>query len=110
MAGPPRTGTLAWRATQQMVRDLLNLIRRSSKDTIYESIMRGGGEPFGAPYEFGPSSLTAQIARKLKQRGFFTFETLERERPKPGNKFTRYGSAPYKGQYRIKLKPRPKKK
>ena len=100
MALLAKTGTLAWRATQKMVRDLLAALRRSSRETIYESMMRGGGEPFGAPYEVGASSLTVQIVRKLKQRGFFTFETLEKEIPKPGNKFTRYGSAPFKGNYR----------
>ena len=36
-------------------------IKRESGDLIYESIMRGGGEPFGAPFEFGTQSLTRKI-------------------------------------------------
>lgn len=98
---------MAWRATQKMVREILARLRRSSNDAIYESMMRGGGEPFGLPYNYGVSSLTIAVVRKLKQKGFFSFETLERERPKPPNKFTRYGAAPFKGNYRTPRK-RPK--
>ena len=74
--------------------------QRSSHDLIYETVMRGGGEPFGEPFAAGTSSLTQKIVKLFKQRGFFRFETLEKPRPKRWkNKFTRYGAAPYRGDY-----------
>lgn len=82
---------------------------RASRDRVYESVMRGGGEPFGEPFTFGLSSLTAWAVRKIKQRGFFGFETLERPDPEArlhGNKFTRYGAAPFRGEHVNKRKPR----
>ena len=81
-------------------------IKRKSSDLIYESIMRGGGEPFGAPFEFGTQSLTARIVEFLKQRGFFMFETIEqtKESKKQNNKFTRYGASTFRGHYRKKKK------
>jgi len=76
-------------------------IQRDSSDLIYESIMRGGGEPFGAPFEFGTQSLTQKIVEFLRQRGFFSFETLEKVNPRRRqNKFTRYGSTQFRGTYR----------
>lgn len=75
--------------------------QRPSNDLIYESIMRGGGEPFGAPFEVGVQSLTDKIVRLFKQRSFFGFEILEKPRRKnKRNKFTRYGAAPHRGPYR----------
>ena len=75
-------------------------IKRESGDLIYESIMRGGGEPFGAPFEFGTQSLTRKIVEFLKQRGFFNFETIEKMKPQHRqNKFTRYGSTTFRGTY-----------
>ena len=72
---------------------------------IYESIMRGGGEPFGAPFEFGTQSLTRKIVEFLKQRGFFNFETIEKIKPRQRqNKFTRYGTTTFRGSYRKKKK------
>jgi hypothetical protein len=74
--------------------------RRESGDRIYQSIMHGGGEPFGAPFESGVSSLTTKIVQVLKQAGFFGFETMERLRLRNRrNKFTRHGAAPYLGEY-----------
>ncbi|OGQ77998.1 MAG: hypothetical protein A2289_21295 [Deltaproteobacteria bacterium RIFOXYA12_FULL_58_15] len=74
---------------------------RQSDDVIYESVMRGGGEPFGAPFDVGVGSLTEKIVRFFKQRGFFGFETLERPKRKNRiNRFTRYGASPYRGTYR----------
>jgi hypothetical protein len=82
---------------------LLQNYQRNSKDLIYEMVMRGGGEPFGAPYEAGVSSLTDRVVRFFKQFGFFGFETLERPRRRNRrNKFTRYGASSYKGTYRRK--------
>jgi hypothetical protein len=82
---------------------LLKNYRRPSNDLIYESIMRGGGEPFGPPFEAGVASLTEKIVKLFKQHSFFAFETLERPRRKVrGNKFTKYGAAPFKGGYRRK--------
>lgn len=78
--------------------------QRKSTDLIYESVMRGGGEPFGAPFERGIHSLTDKIVRLFKQKSFFGFETLERPRKKNNqNKFTRYGASQFRGSYR---KPR----
>jgi hypothetical protein len=77
--------------------------QRSSSDLIYEAIMRGGGEPFGAPYEIGVGSLTVRIVGFFRQKSFFAFETLERPRRKNArNKFTRYGASPFLGRYRGK--------
>lgn len=74
---------------------------RKSSDLIYESIMKGGGEPFGEPYEVSAQSLTDRIVRFFKQRGFFGFEFFERRRiRRRKNKFTRYGAAPFKGDYK----------
>ncbi|MBI5507361.1 MAG: hypothetical protein HY903_01285 [Deltaproteobacteria bacterium] len=74
--------------------------QRPSKDLIYESIMRGGGEPFGQPYDAGVSSLTDKIVKLFKQKSFFGFETFEKpRRRRRKNKFTRYGAAPFTGRY-----------
>jgi hypothetical protein len=82
---------------------LLKNYRRSSKDLIYETVMRGGGEPFGAPFEVGVSTLTEKVVRFFKQFGFFGFETLERPRRRNRrNKYTRYGASTYRGPYRRK--------
>jgi hypothetical protein len=74
---------------------------RKSSELIYESVMKGGGEPFGEPYEVSAQTLTERIVRYFKQRGFFAFEFFERrQRRKLKNKFTKYGSAPYRGSYK----------
>ena len=76
---------------------------RPSHDLIYEAIMRGGGEPFGPPFESGASTLTEKIVKLFKQHSFFGFETFEKlRRRRRQNKFTRYGAAPFKGGYRRK--------
>ncbi len=75
--------------------------KRTSAEIIYESMMRGGGEPFGAPFEMGTSTLTEKIVKYFKQAGFFSFETMEKlRRRRRRNKFTRYGAAPYLGDYK----------
>ncbi len=76
-------------------------LQRGSTDLIHESIMRGGGEPFGEPFYVGPSTLTNKIVAWFKQRGFFGFETFEKT-DKKRNKFTRYGASRYRGPYRVK--------
>lgn len=82
--------------------------QRKSTDLIYESIMRGGGEPFGAPFEVGVQTLTERIVGFFKQRGFFGFEFLERPRKRNRrNKFTRYGAAPFRGSYQVPASPPP---
>ncbi|MBC7792885.1 MAG: hypothetical protein H7Z43_04195 [Clostridia bacterium] len=74
---------------------------RKSSDLIYESIMRGGGEPFGEPYEVSAQSLTEKIVRFFKQKGFFAFEYFEKRRRRQGrNKFTKYGASPFRGDYK----------
>ena len=74
--------------------------KRSSEDVIYESIMRSGGEPFGAPWDLGLSSLTERVVKLFRQRSFFRFETLERLKKKGSrNRFTRHGSSRYFGEY-----------
>lgn len=80
--------------------------QRPSYELIYEVLMRAGGEPFGTPYDIGIASLTERIVAKLKQRGFFGFETMERKPPRGrGNKFTRQGAAAFRGPYRRKFRP-----
>ena len=75
-------------------------LQRYSATLLYYTLMRGGGEPFGPPYEKGMPSLTSRVVGLLKQRGFFTFETLERlPRRRFRNKFTRHGAAPFRGDY-----------
>ncbi len=82
---------------------LLKNYQRPSNDLIYESIMRGGGEPFGEPFPAGVSSLTEKIVKLFKQHSFFGFETLEKPRRRARrNKFTKYGAAPHRGGYRRK--------
>jgi hypothetical protein len=75
--------------------------QRPSSDLIYEYVMRGGGEPFGKPFELSVSSLTERIVKLFKQRGFFRFETLDQPARRRGrNKFTRYGAAPFRGDHK----------
>jgi hypothetical protein len=77
--------------------------QRKSTDLIYEAVMRGGGEPFGAPFEAGVGSLTDRIVKLFRQKSFFGFETLDRPRRKNrGNRFTRYGASPFRGALRAK--------
>ena len=76
------------------------------EETIYRYIMRGGGEPFGAPYEIGKQSLTEKIVRFFKQKSFFGFETMEPTKKKKNvNKFTRYGASRYRGPLKHNKKP-----
>jgi hypothetical protein len=80
--------------------------KREQEETIYRFIMRGGGEPFGAPYEMGKQSLTEKIVRFFKQKSFFGFETMEpTKRKKNINKFTRYGASRYRGPLKSDKKP-----
>ena len=73
---------------------------RPSEDLIYESVMRGGGEPFGPPYSIGLQSLTDKVVKFFKQRSFFGFEIFEKSRAKRRrNRFTRYGASRYFGSY-----------
>ena len=75
--------------------------QRPSTDLIYEYVMRGGGEPFGKPFDLGVSSLTERIVKLFKQRSFFRFETLEQPKPpRRHNKYTRYAAAPYCGEHK----------
>ena len=67
---------------------------------IYRAMMRGGGAPFGAPFEVGLASLTTKVVKLLKQTGFFGFETMEHVRRRNlRNKFTLHGAAPYVGEH-----------
>ena len=68
---------------------------------IKDFVMRGGGEPFGKPFEVDTPSLTERVVTFFKQRGFFGFETLEKpqERQKP-NKFTKYGASRFRGRFK----------
>jgi hypothetical protein len=87
---------------------LIENYQRNSSDLIYDMVMRGGGEPFGAPFERGVSSLTEAIVKFFRQRGFFSFETLEGPRRSARrNKFTRYGASAYRGPYRGRGKKGP---
>jgi hypothetical protein len=80
--------------------------KHEQQETIYRYIMRGGGEPFGAPFEMGKPSLTAKIVRFFKQKSFFGFETLEpTKKTKNINKFTRYGASRYRGPLKDNKKP-----
>jgi len=66
---------------------------------IYDSVMRAGGEPFGAPFANGLLSLTDRIVKLFKLKGFFGFETFERlRRGRRKNRFSRYGSANHLGR------------
>ena len=88
------------REAQQLT--LWGHLRKISRNLIYGVMMRGGGEPFGAPFEPGLQTLDERVVKKLHQRGFFRFETLERlRRRRERNKFTRHGAAPYRGPYQF---------
>lgn len=85
--------------------------RLSSNVRIYETMMRSGGEPFGAPFEVGVSSLTTKVVEFFRQAGFFGFETLERLMVRNRrNKFTRHGSAPFTGDLLRRTPPNQKTK
>ena len=72
---------------------------------IKDFVMRGGGEPFGKPFEVGPQTLTERVVTFFKQRSFFGFESLENPNQKNRvNKFTRYGAARYRGKLKISKK------
>ena len=78
---------------------LLKDYQRPSADLIHEVVMRAGGEL--EPFEIGATTLTERVVRLFKQFGFFGFEWLEqrtRQRNKR-NRFTKYGSAQFKGDY-----------
>ena len=65
---------------------------------INDFIMRGGGEPFGKPFEIGTPTLTERVVTFFKQHSFFGFETFEKPKTqKKHNKFTKYGAARYRG-------------
>lgn len=78
---------------------------RNTEDLIFESIMRGGGEPFGPPFEIGITTLTEKLVKFFKQRSFFAFETLDKPRSKNRiNRFTKYGASPFRGKHRFRSK------
>ncbi len=85
---------------------------RPSGDLIYESIMRGGGEPFGRPYSIGLGSLTERVVTFFKVKSFFGFETFEsaKQTKKLTNKYTRYGASRYFGRYDVHGAARASKK
>ena len=72
---------------------------QQSRNRIYKSVMRGGGDPFGRPFAVGTPTLTERVVRFFRQRGFFSFETMEKMPQQSANKFTRYGAAPYIGEH-----------
>ena len=75
--------------------------KRSSAERIRDYIMRGGGEPFGRPFQVHTPSLTERAVKFFKQRSFFGFETLEKPQNGPrANKFTRYGASRYRGPHK----------
>ena len=75
--------------------------RKKNRSFIYRTMMRSGGEPFGAPFEAGLATLTEKVIKLLKHTGFFGFETMERLRRRNlRNKFTRHGAAPFVGDHR----------
>ena len=81
--------------------------RRTGRNIIFEAMMRSG-DAFGRPLTAGVASLTEKLVRKLKQKGFFSFESFDRtgiapkNRDPEVNKFTRYGAAPFRGELRSK--------
>jgi hypothetical protein len=94
-------GTRRTPAPRSVLDEMVPNHRRSSRDLIYESMMRGGGEPFGAPYASALPTLIEKIVRKFRQRSFFSFETFEKSgQDRKLNKFTRYGASRYRGDYK----------
>ena len=75
-------------------------LQHASAERIRDTVMRAGGEPFGAPLGFGVLSLAEKVVRLLRQRGFFSFESVERLDARGKNKFTRYGASRFWGEYR----------
>jgi hypothetical protein len=81
-------------------------LQRFSRDLIYSTLSRSGGEPFGAPFEIGMPTLTERIVKRFRQRGFFRFESWEQLRRRgQRNKFTRHGAAPHRGPYSVMPHP-----
>ena len=86
--------------------------KNTSAATLKDYIMRGGGTPFGRPYDLGTPSLTERVVLFFKQKSFFKFETFEHNTGNKANKFTQYGASRYRGKLR-KLSnnlPAPQKK
>ena len=80
-----------------------NNFLRPSPDLIYQTIMRGGGEPFGRPFELSMQSLTAKVVKLFRQHSFFAFESMDKPKARNRvNKFTRYGAARFRGEIRGK--------
>lgn len=72
---------------------------QASHTRLRELSMRTGGEPF-APFEIALDTLTEEIVRKFNVRSFWGFAFLERlRRDRRGNKYTRFGAAPFRGDY-----------
>ena len=85
---------------QALQRGLLAQLHQFSRNLIYTTMMRSGGEPFGAPFEVGPPTLTERIVKYFRQKSFFGFETLEKLQNRGRrNKYTRHGAAPHRGPY-----------
>lgn len=86
---------------------LKRVAHRTSHDRIYETVLRGGGEPFGKPFDLGLSTLTEKIVQVFNQKGFFAFESLDRPAPQKAaqkrrrNIFTRYAAGRYRGPLKI---------
>jgi alpha-D-ribose 1-methylphosphonate 5-triphosphate synthase subunit PhnG len=90
----PQKNPIARREDEQL-RDY----QRPSSELIYDAIMKAGGE--FEPFEIGTGTLTERVVKLFSQFGFFGFEWLEKRlRPRnQRNKFTRYGSAQFRGDY-----------
>ena len=72
--------------------------KKDNHHRIQDFVMRGGGEPFGKPFEVDVPSLTERVVTYFKQRGFFGFETLEKpQERRKANKFTKYGASRFRG-------------
>lgn len=85
---------------QALQRGLLAQLHQFSRNLIYITMMRSGGEPFGAPFEVGTPTLTERIVKLFRQKSFFSFETLEKLQTRSHrNKYTRHGAAPHRGPY-----------
>ena len=88
-------------APEQNEAPLREKTKTKSENQIRDFIMRGGGEPFGRPYDIDTPSLTERAVNFFKQRSFFGFETFEKPKEqKIPNKFTRYGATRFRGSYK----------
>jgi hypothetical protein len=86
-------------------------LARQSQHNLYTSRMRGGGDPFGPPFEPSVLSLYVSSAKlDRRRRGFWSFDALDELSDGPVNRFTRYAVGAFRQEYHpeaLDVEPQP---